>query len=181
LSPETDARLSGLLRAALAGDEAAYARFLREVAEIVRATARRRLGRSSEPDPEDIVQETLLAIHLKRHTWREDAPIGPWVHAIARYKMVDAFRRRGRAVTVDIEELAESLAGEEAQLVIERDVERALGCLTEGQRQVVSAISLEGRSITETASQLGMNENAVRVALHRGLAAIARHFGNTDT
>jgi len=180
LSPETDARLSELLRAALAGDEAAYALFLRDVAGLVRATLRRRLGQSSQPDPEDIVQETLLAIHLKRHTWRADAPLGPWVHAIARYKLVDAFRRRGREVTVDIDELAEILAGEEEQAVHERDVDRALQCLTGGQREVVSAISIEGRSIAETARQLNMKENAVRVALHRGLAAIARRFGNDN-
>jgi len=181
LSPETDARLAALLRKALAGDEAAYAIFLQDVSIIVRAAARGRLGQASEPDPEDIVQETLLAIHLKRHTWRQDAPVGPWVHAIARYKIVDAFRRRGRAVTVDIEEFAESLAGEEAPAVQARDVERALGCLTDGQRQVVSAISLEGHSIAETATRLGMKENAVRVALHRGLATIARALGKTDT
>ena len=90
--------------------------------------------------------------------------------------------RRGRAVTVDIEEFAESLAGEEAPAVQARDVERALGCLTDGQRpQVVSAISLEGHSIAETATRLGMKENAVRVALHRGLATIARALGKTDT
>lgn len=181
MSPETDARLAGLLRKALAGDEAAYARFLQEVALLLRTVARRRLGQASEPDPEDIVQETLLAIHLKRHTWRQDAPVGPWVHAIARYKIVDAFRRRGRIVTVDIGEFAESLAGEEAPAVHERDVERALGCLTDGQRQVVSAISLGGHSIAETANRLGMKETAVRVALHRGLAAIARHFGNDNS
>jgi RNA polymerase sigma-70 factor (ECF subfamily) len=30
-------------------------------------------------DPEDIVQETLLAIHVKRHTWQDDAPVTPWL------------------------------------------------------------------------------------------------------
>ena len=177
MSPETDARLSDLLRAALGGDGAAYDRFLREVAVLVRAAARRRLGASTEPDPEDVVQETLLAIHMKRHTWRPDGPVGPWVHAIARYKIVDVFRRRGRVVTVDIEEFVDDLAGEEAPVVHERDIERALQCLTDGQREVVSAISLEGRSIAETAAKLNMKENTVRVALHRGLAAIATRFG----
>jgi RNA polymerase sigma-70 factor, ECF subfamily len=181
LSPETDARLADMLRAALSGDEAAYDRFLREVAGLVRAAARRRLGQSSDLDPEDVVQETLLAIHLKRHTWRPDAPLGPWVYAIARYKMIDAFRRRGRFVTVDIEDFADELAGDEAPVAHERDIERALQCLTEGQRKVVSAISLEGHSIADTANRLGMKENTVRVALHRGLAAIARHFGKTET
>lgn len=180
MSPETDARLSEMLRAALSGDESAYAEFLRDIAGLIRAAARRRVGHASEPDPEDIVQETLLAIHLKRHTWRQDAAIGPWVHAIVRYKIVDAFRRRGRAVTIDIDELSESLPDEQAETVSQRDVERALSTLTDGQRRVVSAISLEGRSIAETAKYLNMKENAVRVAFHRGLAAIAKRFGHAN-
>ncbi|MBX9451966.1 sigma-70 family RNA polymerase sigma factor [Neoaquamicrobium sediminum] len=177
MTPQMDARLSELLRAALDGDEAAYANFLREIAGLVRATVGRRVGSSSGLDPEDIVQETLLAIHLKRHTWRADSPLGPWVHAIARYKIVDAFRRHGRAVSVDINDFSDQLASEEQRTVSERDLERALECLTSGQRDVVSAISLEGKSITETATRLGMKETAVRVALHRGLAAIAQRFG----
>lgn len=177
MTPQTDARLSKMLRAALDGDEAAYAGFLREIAGLVRATVGKRIGSSSGLDPEDIVQETLLAIHLKRHTWRADSPLGPWVHAIARYKMVDAFRRYGRAVSVDIDDFSDELASEEQRTVSDRDLERALECLTSGQRDVVSAISLEGKSISETATRLGMKETAVRVALHRGLAAIAQRFG----
>jgi len=169
-----------MLRAAMGGDEAAYARFLHDVAGLVRATIAKRLGATTELDPEDIVQETLLAIHLKRHTWRPDAPVGPWIHAIARHKLVDAYRRRGRAVTIDIDALSDNLAGDEAPLVHARDIERALQCLTEGQRVVVSSISLEGWSIAETAERLNMKENTVRVALHRGLAAIARRFGSTQ-
>lgn len=180
LTPQMDARLSKLLRAALSGDEAAYAGFLREIAGLVRAVVGKRIGPSSGLDPEDIVQETLLAIHLKRHTWRTDGPVGPWVHAIARYKMVDAFRRNGRAVSLDIDDFSNELASEEQRTLSERDLERALECLTSGQRQVVSSISLEGRSISETASRLGMKETAVRVALHRGLAAIAQRFGDGD-
>ncbi len=166
-----------MLRAALDGDEAAYADFLRDIAGLVRATVGKRIGSSSWLDPEDIVQETLLAIHLKRHTWRTDSPLGPWVHAIARYKMVDAFRRHGRMVSVDIDDVSNELASEEQSTVSERDLERALECLTSGQRDVVSSISLEGKSISETATRLGMKETAVRVALHRGLAAIAQRFG----
>ena len=89
-SPD-DAELAALLKAAIAGDERAYAAFLAEVAARVRSFARRRLS-AGGVDAEDIVQETLLAIHLKRHTWRQDAAVLPWVFAIARFKMIDAFR-----------------------------------------------------------------------------------------
>lgn len=173
---ETDLRV--LLLAAINGDEAAYRRFLTRAAVVVRGFARRRCG--DLIDPEDIVQETLLAVHLKRHTWRSDAAVEPWLFAIARYKLVDGFRRKGRRVEVDIDDLADVLAAEpQDETLTPRDVDRVLGALPEGQRNVVESISVDGRSITETAARLGMNEGAVRVALHRGLKAIAARFGET--
>jgi len=178
VSGKDEAELAGLLRAAIGGDEAAYADFLRRAAAVVRHFARRRIVQGGV-DPEDVVQETLLAIHLKRHTWREDAPVLPWLYAIARFKLIDAFRRRGRRIEVDIEEVAGTLQQPVAETASERDIERALGGLPPGQRSVVSSISVEGRSIGETAAKLGLSETAVRVALHRGLAAIARRFGRS--
>lgn len=176
MTGKDEAELSRLMRAALAGDDRAYADFLHPAASLVRAFVRRRTT-AGGIDAEDIVQETLLAIHLKRHTWRQDAPILPWVYAIARFKLVDAFRRRGRRIEVDIDAIAETAAALEPETVSERDLGRVLDSLTPGQRAVVSAISVDGRSIGETATQLGMNETAVRVALHRALAAISRRFG----
>jgi RNA polymerase sigma-70 factor (ECF subfamily) len=176
VSGRDEAELAVLLNAAIAGDEKAYADFLARVAALVRGFVRRRMAQGGI-DPEDVVQETLLAIHLKRHTWRSDAPVLPWVYAIARYKLIDAFRRRGRRIEVDVDDFADSIAQPEAETVSERDLSRALDGLSPGQRSVVSAISVDGRSIGETAGLLGMSEVAVRVALHRGLAAIAKRFG----
>lgn len=167
--------LARLMRAAIAGDEKAYGAFLRRAATLVRGLARRKAGRSSI-DPEDIVQETLLAIHLKRHTWREDARVTPWLFAIARYKIIDAFRRQGHRIEIEIGEIAESLAEPQGETVREWEIERALEHLAPGQRSVVAAVSVDGRSIGEAARTLGMSETAVRVALHRGLTAIARRF-----
>jgi len=170
-----DAELARLLRGAIGGDEKAYEAFLSRVAGLVRGFAQRRSGHAV--DPEDVVQETLLAIHTKRHTWRTDGPVLPWVFAIARYKLIDAFRRRSQRVEVDIADFAETLAEPQQETVSEREVQRALGRLPPVQRNVVTMISVEGRSIGETAEALGMNDTAVRVALHRGLAAIARGSG----
>jgi RNA polymerase sigma-70 factor (ECF subfamily) len=177
LSARTEAELIRLLRAAIAGDERAYREFLRSAAGLVRSFARRRIA-GGGLDPEDVVQETLLAIHMKRHTWRDDREVTPWIYAIARYKLIDALRRRGRRVEIEIDKIAETLAEAETESVIERDVDRALDALAPGQRSVVAAISVEGRSIRETATSLGISETAVRVALHRGLKAIARQFGH---
>lgn len=171
-----EAELAGLLRAAIAGDERAYADFLERIAQVVRGFVRRKIVQGGV-DPEDVVQDTLLAIHLKRHTWMTDAAVLPWVYTIARHKLIDAFRRRGRHLIVDLDDIAETVPETEAERVSEREIDRALAALSPGQRAVVSAISVEGRSIAETARKLGMSEVAIRVALHRGLAAIARKFG----
>ncbi|GGA39181.1 sigma-70 family RNA polymerase sigma factor [Pelagibacterium lentulum] len=180
MTPAKDKELSDLMRAVLAGDDSGYAQLLNDIACVVRAIAQRKIGPGAGLEPEDIVQETLLAIHLKRHTWRPDQPIGPWIYAIARYKIIDAYRRRGRRIELDISDFADTLAEQEKEIVMARDIQRALDCLSDGQRQVVSAISVDGASISDTAKRLGMKETAVRVSLHRGLAAIAAKFGKLD-
>lgn len=171
-----DGDLARLFRMALDGDEKAYGDFLHEAAALVRAWARRRIAFAAL-DPEDIVQETLLAVHVKRHTWKSDCPVKPWLYAIARHKLVDALRRHGRHARVELSAVEDELATEETEAARDWEIGRALEVLTPGQRSVVTAISVEGCSIAEAARNLDMNETAVRVALHRGLAAIARRFG----
>jgi RNA polymerase sigma-70 factor (ECF subfamily) len=168
--------LVGLLRAAIAGDERAYAAFLSDAACLVRGFVRRKVMPGGI-DPEDIVQETLLAVHLKRHTWRDGAYVKPWLYAIARHKLVDAYRRRGHRVEIDIGDADEIAAEPAASTASDWEIDRALSALAPGQRSVVAAIAVQGRSIGETAKSLGMSETAVRVALHRGLSAIAKRFG----
>lgn len=168
--------LARLMRAGIAGDERAYGEFLKRVAAMVRGFAWRKVART-ELDAEDIVQETLLAIHVKRHTWRQDALILPWLYAIARYKLLDAFRAHGRRVRVEADAATAGFATIETQSLSARDIERALKTLSPGQRSVVAAVSVEGRSIRETAAHQGMSEAAVRVALHRGLTALTSRFG----
>jgi RNA polymerase sigma-70 factor, ECF subfamily len=175
LDGRDDNELAPLMRAAIAGDARAYGEFLRRAADLVRGFARRKV--QGGIDPEDVVQETLLAVHLKRHTWRHDAPVTPWLYAIARHKLIDALRQRGRRVEIEIGDLAETLAAPQSATVSDREIDRALETLTPGQRSVVAAVSVDGRSISETAQRLGMSETAVRVALHRGLTAIAKRFG----
>src|SRR5256885_13496026 len=104
------------MRSAISGDDGAYHRLLRSVTPVLRAAARRGLLRAGQPvdQPEDIVQDILLAVHLKRHTWDTNAPFAPWLFAIARNKLIDQLRRRGRRGFVDIDDFAETLAGGQA-------------------------------------------------------------------
>jgi RNA polymerase sigma-70 factor (ECF subfamily) len=181
---EREEAWAAAMRAANRGDAAAYARLLAEMAEVLRATARRRLASLGfgPEEAEDAVQEALIAIHLKRGTWEEDRPILPWVHAIGRYKLLDAARRRGRdrRATADlpIEDWSEVLAApDEAPEGTRLDAERALATLPERQRGLVRAMTLEGESAAEAGARFGQSEGAARVALHRGLARMAKALG----
>ena len=102
------------MRAANGGDAAAYERLLRDIAAALRPVVRRGLSRAGRAtaDAEDVVQDVLLAIHLKRHTWDASHPIAPWIYAIARYKLIDALRRP-TARSVPIDAVAETLGAED--------------------------------------------------------------------
>jgi RNA polymerase sigma factor (sigma-70 family) len=175
MSPADDKPLDDLFRAANRGNQRAYEDFLRAVSPVVRGIARARAGGLGDDVVEDIVQETLFALHRKRHTWREDAAVRPWLYAIVRYKVVDAFRARGRRVEVPVEDFAEILPAEAAPDPTElSDAERVIGQLDPRAARIVRAIGLEGASIAETSEALHMTETAVRVALHRGLKKLAQ-------
>ena len=171
-----DDKWAPAMRAALAGDEAAYRRLLEEIGRSVRAMARGAFARArvGDADIEDVVQETLLAIHLKRHTWDGGPKLAPWVNAIARHKIIDAMRRRGARRLEPIEDFEAALAAPEAQDPhLRSDIERVMEKLAPRQRDIVTAISLDGQSIAATAARLSMSEAAVRVALHRALKSLA--------
>jgi RNA polymerase sigma factor (sigma-70 family) len=167
------------MRAAIAGDSQAYHRFLMSVTPYLRAMAKRRCDQFGAPsgDAEDVVQEVLLAIHLKRGTWDPKRPIGPWLTVIVRNKLIDSLRKRGRHVHVPIEDVIATLEADEQADATERmDTETLLERLKDPQRDIVRSISLNGAGIRETAERLMMSEGAVRVALHRALKALATMY-----
>lgn len=171
-----DEKWAVMMRAAIAGDETAYRRLLEEIGRSVRAMARSAFARAraGDADVEDVVQETLLAIHLKRDTWDGGLRLAPWVGAIARHKIIDAMRRRGARRFQPIEDFEAVLAAPEGEDPHARsDAERLMTQLAPRQRDIVRSISLEGQSIAATAARLSMTEGAVRVALHRALKALA--------
>lgn len=168
--------LSALMRLARQGDDEAYRRLLARVSVWLRIVVRRGLtaaGRGTT-DSEDVVQEALLAMHLKRETWDETQPLEPWVRAIARYKLVDHLRRRGYHDHVDIDDHADTLAAPStSDAAASIDSQRLLADLPPRQRRIVEEISIEGHRAADVAARLGMSEGAVRVALHRALKLLA--------
>ncbi len=171
------------MRAANAGDEAAYVRLLAGLAPVLREIARRSLaGTRLESDLEDVVQETLLAIHLKRQTWDETRPFAPWFRSIIRHKLVDAARRRGFRIEVPVDDYTDVLAApapDPERLV--GGLERYLDELPARQKDVVRALTLDGATVRDTAVRLRTSEGNVRVALHRGLAALAARIRRYET
>jgi RNA polymerase sigma-70 factor, ECF subfamily len=170
---EREDEWTDLMRSAISGDAAAYHRLLKAVTPVLRAAARRGLARAGQPvdQSEDIVQDILLAVHLKRHTWDVNAPFAPWLFTIARNKLIDALRRRGKRIFVNVDELAETLPAEVTEeTASSSEVAAQLSSLPVRQREVLQSIAVESASIKETAARFSMSEGAVRVALHRGLA-----------
>lgn len=176
---EFETLLRPVFLAALAGDAGAYRSFLEAVSGRLRTYLRGmlvRAGRTDTSEAEDVLQETLLALHLSRHTYDSSNPVTAWAHAIARYKLVDHLRRSGRhARALPLEDEAYQLtAGPESTASEARmDLERALEALPERTRSLIDQVKLQGASVAEAASAVGMTETAAKVAIHRGLKAMA--------
>lgn len=172
----SEARLRGLLIAGRRGDEQAYLSFLRELANHLRAFFRRRVAQIPA-EAEDLVQETLLAVHNQRHTYDVGQPLTAWIHAIAKHKLVDLHRARsGRdALNDPIEDAAEEiLSVQEREADDARiDVEGLLAQLPDRFRLPILYVKLRGMSVREAAELTGMTESAVKVGVHRGLKKLA--------
>src|SRR5689334_3741572 len=108
-----EAELKGLMIAALNGDERAYREALSRTSRYLRGYYRTRLSRAGRgsSDAEDLVQETLMAVHARRESYDPEQPFTPWLYAIARYKLIDHLRRsRAAAGNLPFEDVAEITA-----------------------------------------------------------------------
>lgn len=168
-------RLNELFRLALEGDASAYQAFLKMLAAHLRAFFRKRLSRLPD-EVEDLVQETLLAVHNQRQTYDASMPLTAWIYAIAKYKFVDLLRRRsGReAITDPLDDEAELFAVSDTEAAeARRDLGKLLDCLPAHFRLPIVHTKLEGLSVAEAAQATGMSESAIKVGVHRGLKALA--------
>lgn len=165
---------SALMRAALAGDGQAYARLLRAITPVLRGIVRARARGEDAGLHEDILQEVLMAIHAKRHTWDSAAPILPWLYAVTRHKVIDAYRRRSRHVDLPVEDFAEVLVADAPDPTAARDLARLVAQLDPRSAEVVRAMGLRAEPAAEVAGRLQISEGAVRVVLHRAMARMAQ-------
>ncbi len=131
-------------------------------------------------DVEDLVQESLLAIHNKRHTYDRKQPLNPWVHAIAKYKLVDFLRGRGLRDSLNdpMADASELFAHSNVEAAdARRDIMKLLDQLPDKQRMPIIYTKLDGLSVEEAAAKSGMSESAVKVGVYRGLKRLADLVG----
>jgi RNA polymerase sigma-70 factor (ECF subfamily) len=168
------------MRLAQRGDQRAYASLLVLLTGVTRQFARGRLGAVAWID--DVVQETLLAIHGARQTYDPARPFAPWFYAIASSRMIDAIRRERRVASrqVATDVLPEPVARGSGRDDIDVDaVHAALASLPPRQREVIERLKFRDESVREVSSGLGMSESAVKVTAHRGYRALRRLLGGT--
>lgn len=160
--------------AAQKGDGRAMADVLRQITPLVRAVVRARGAALPADMHEDVVQEVLLSVHLKRHSWDPERPIRPWLFAIARYKIVDAFRKRKAPIHLPIDDLSDILADHNADTPLaDRDLAHLLGSLDQRSETLLREVALDGQSIEDTADKMGLTPGAVRTGLHRARKRLA--------
>lgn len=175
--PAQEDRLRSLMLASLTGDAAAYRQLLSSLSELLRRYYLRRLRSDLAVHADDLVQETLLAIHARRMTYDPSRAFTAWAYAIARYKLIDMLRRSRQAAHIPIDDVADFIADESASPQSAADLAAVLGTLPERTGRLIREVKIEGRSVAEAAASAGMSETAVKVAVHRGLKSLLARFG----
>src|SRR5712691_6441961 len=165
--PTVEAELKNLMVAGLDGDAAAHRSLLERLSRHLRGYYKSRLARvgRSATEAEDLVQEALLAIHTQRHTYDPAELLTPWVHAIARYKLIDHLRQtRASLADVPLED-AEEITARDDHIAAESayDLQRLMNRLPGKMRLAIQYVRLDGLSVAEAARRCGMSESAVKV------------------
>lgn len=169
------------MTAGLDGDAAAYRTLLERLSRHLRSYYRGRLARAGRGafEAEDLLQEALLAIHTRRHTYDRAELFTPWMYAVARYKLIDHLRRTNSSRhAVPIEDAGELTSrsdhdGVESSI----DLSRLMARLPVKMQRAIQYVKLDGFSIAEAARRSGMTESAVKISIHRGLKALSAAVG----
>ena len=177
MNSEQEAELGRLMVAAQRGDRQSYETLLTRVAGLALAFVRKRAGDAAWC--EDVVQESLLAVHRARHTYDPQRPFVPWLYAIVHNRFIDAVRLQRRRVLRELQAdgaLQQGGSAPQERDAFLRDVRRAVSGLPENQRRVIELLKFEDLSVREVAVRLGMTETNVKVTAHRGYRALRRQI-----
>lgn len=173
----TESELRELMIAGLDGDSGAYRTLLARLSAYLRSYFRGQLARIGHGpvEAEDLMQEVLMAMHTRRHTYERSQPFTPWVHGIARYKLLD-YLRRSKASIRDLPlEHADAVIADDVAESVEsgHDLEKLLTRVPPKMRTAIQYVKLDGLSVSEASARSGMSESAIKVSIHRGLKALA--------
>jgi RNA polymerase sigma-70 factor (ECF subfamily) len=172
-----EAHLKSLFLQGLAGDEAAHRAFLAEAAGLLRAFFRNRL-RGAPEDAEDLVQETLVALHTRRDSYDPHYPLTAWMYAIARYRLIDFIRRAKHRAHAPLDGLEVGDADSQFDASdARRDVGTLLQKLPDKQRRAIELVKLEEKSVREAAAETGLSESDIKISIHRGMKTLMRLMG----
>ena len=169
--------LRTLMLASLDGDAAAHKVLLKRLSAHLRGYFKGQLARVArgQTEAEDLVQETLIAIHTRRHTYDRSQLLTPWIYAIARYRFVDYLRRtRASAMEVPLEE-AETVLAHDDPVAVEStlELEKLMAQISPKARRAIQHVKLEGLSVSEAAARSGTSRSAIKVSVHRGMKALS--------
>jgi RNA polymerase sigma factor (sigma-70 family) len=167
----SEEQLKALMVKGLDGDSAAHAGLLRALVPLLQSFYRRRLH--GESDVEDLVQETLIAIHTRRATYDRSRSFTAWLYAVARYRLIDHLRRQRAAVPIEDVESILAAEGFEDAVNARMDVSGLLATLPPKQARSIQDTHIAGKTIAEAAASAGIGESDVKVSVHRGLRALA--------
>lgn len=173
--------LSQLMQKAQDGDGASYMLLLRQIRELLLPFVRSslaRLGLKAEGGEEDILQNILLGLHLKRANYDPAQEFLPWMYAIARYKIIDHARKQKRenwAAMVSIEdnllEFESDLYSSEKQ---KADIQQFLPYLSDKQSRLLKLVKIDGYSIIEASQQTGFSVSDIKVSIHRAIQVLQK-------
>lgn len=169
---EPDAEIEAHMRQGLAGDRKAYARALAGLAPRMRAMARRDLPQPMAHMAEDVVQEALLSLHLKRGSWDPARPLLPWVRVIVKHKAIDAMRAAARRQHEPIDDHAQ-IGAPEVDPLEALHIEQALARLAPRDAALVREHAVMGADAETLGARFDLSPGALRVALHRALRRLS--------
>ena len=163
-----------LLAAHIAGDATAFAVLVRRHQDHLWLTARR--ASYSAEDAADSLQEALLSAHRTAASFRADAAVRSWLHRIVVNACLDRIRRNRVRPTVPLgEETREPRDPFDryADVDLSLVVEKALFSLPPDQRAAIVAVDMEGYSVADAASALGVPVGTIKSRCARGRQKLA--------
>ena len=172
-----EATFSRLMAATQKGDKAAYSVLLSEAGMWLERYFRRRVP---PHQLDDLVQDVMMALHAKRHSYDATRPFLPWLAAIARYRWVDHLRKVYKHESDLLEDGHASEDSQEDVVNARVSLERLFVHLPERQAEVIELVKIEGHSIREAAEKTGQSESLVKVNIHRGLKKLSALVEKAD-